>query len=282
MAGVQLEHVQWRAPEFLLALPNGQLADRAFALEYFSHSPFFDKQSSNAQLAMQVMFSRGSALHGVDLEPDLVRFTGVEFVVADALSSPPDLYVILKRNRSSPTHTTVLKAYHILNGNVYQAPTLFNVLNERLLTSTHALSTAFRALTDLKPAWTRERQYAWDIKPPTAASAAAAAVALDAKAPPPPQQPLPLDDDNDAGSGGDAQLGNDQPGASAAKEEEEEGRERPGDEFNPLLFRALQSVAARTEAEAIVAYQREQARNAARNDVGAEGPRRDVKMATPA
>lgn len=288
---MQLEHVQWRAPEFLLALPNGQLASRAVALEYFSLSPFFDKASSNAQLAMQVMFSRGGSLHGVDLEPDLARFTGVEFVVADRLSHPPDLYVVLKRHRSSPTHTVVLAAYHILNGNVYQAPSLFNVLNERLvrslrrpvaprnsrlplplltlapepaqqLTATHALSTAFTALTELKPAWTRERQYAWDIKPPPPSAAAATALLTD-KGPnpnpdgrgPPPKSTSPPPTEGEHRLAGEGDPKEDKEGE---EEEEEEEAERPGDEFNPLLFRALQAVAARTEAEAIVAYRAEQ------------------------
>lgn len=59
------------------------------------------------------------------------RFTGIEFVIAHA--QPPDLFILHKRRRTSPTETTVVGAYHILNGNVYQAPSLFEVLNQRLV-----------------------------------------------------------------------------------------------------------------------------------------------------
>lgn len=67
---VNLLNLQWRAPEFLLACPTGTLASRSLALEYFSLSPFFDKASSNAQLRMQMMFSRGG-MDGVDEEAEL-------------------------------------------------------------------------------------------------------------------------------------------------------------------------------------------------------------------
>jgi mediator of RNA polymerase II transcription subunit 6 len=151
-----LSHLQWRAPEFLLAV-GGQLANPQLAMEYFSLSPFFDKASNNAQLRMQMMFSRGG-MEGVDEEAELRcvfrrcyrlqqtradelgnrplpcrRFTGIEYVVAHA--SPPDLFILHKRNRSSPHEATVLGAFYILNGNVYQAPSLFEVLNERIVRS---------------------------------------------------------------------------------------------------------------------------------------------------
>ncbi|KWU42635.1 MED6-domain-containing protein, partial [Rhodotorula sp. JG-1b] len=205
---VNLQHVQWRAPEFLLALPQGQLSSRQLALDYFALSPFFDKQSSNAQLRMQMLFSRAPA-DSWDEEGQLARFTGIEYAVARLESDPPDLWIVHKRRRSSPSETRVLAAYHILNGNVYLAPTVYHILSERLLTATHALATAFTALTDLKPRWTPQRQYAWDIKPPPAG----------------------------VGPQPDAQ---DPPGP-------EEEQERPGETFNPLLFRALQTIATKTE-----------------------------------
>lgn len=69
--GVQdLSHLQWRAPEYLLSLPTGQLSSNEFALDYFSMSPFFDKHSNNNQLRMQLMFSRGG-IQGVDEQEEL-------------------------------------------------------------------------------------------------------------------------------------------------------------------------------------------------------------------
>lgn len=65
------------------------------------------------------------------MDPLASRFTGIEFVVAH--SHPPDLFIIHKRRRSSPSETALLAAYHILNANVYLAPSLAHVLNERLV-----------------------------------------------------------------------------------------------------------------------------------------------------
>ncbi|GAA5843814.1 hypothetical protein JCM11251_001810 [Rhodosporidiobolus azoricus] len=217
-----LSHLQWRAPEFLLAV-GGSLSTPQLAIEYFSLSPFFDKSSNNAQLRMQMMFSRGG-MEGVDEEAELRRFTGVEYVVAHA--APPNLFILHKRNRTSPYEATVLGAYYIMNGNVYQAPTLFEVLNERVLTSIHSLSTSLSDLAALKPVWTPETLYNWDIKPPPASAIAHSASA-----------------EESAAAEGDAVEAEKRDGGKMPEEEEE----RPAEAFNPLLFRALQGVAATLE-----------------------------------
>ncbi|GJN94781.1 hypothetical protein Rhopal_007873-T1 [Rhodotorula paludigena] len=281
-APLNLAHLQWRAPEFLL-VTGGHLSSAQHALEYFSLSPFFDKASSNAQLRMQMMFSRGG-MDGVDEEKELSRFTGLEFVVAPSSRPQDDLFVIHKRQRASPTETTVVGAYYILNGNVYQAPSLFEVLNERVLTSLHALSTSLSALTALKPRYTPERLTAWDIKPPPASAAALPTSEGEVHAA--PEQAAGGADGGDeddefeavlppaaAGDAAPAAGGEKRPldpaeatdGApsaptkraalDAATAAEEDEQERPGEAFNPLLFRAMQGVAARTAAEAQVAGQ---------------------------
>ncbi|KAJ8291237.1 Mediator of RNA polymerase II transcription subunit 6 [Rhodotorula toruloides] len=226
---LNLSHLQWRAPEFLLAF--GSLSTPQLAMEYFSLSPFFDKTSNNAQLRMQMMFSRGG-MEGVDEEAELRRFVGLEFVIAH--STPPDLFIIHKRNRTSPTESTVLGAFYILNGNVYQAPTLFEVLNERILTSLHALSTSLNSLTSLKPHWTPSKLYKWDIKPPPQVSTALAVAANG--------EPAAEDTamrENDAADGVEQEKG----AVEEPDREEDAEKERPEEAFNPLLFRALQDVA---------------------------------------
>jgi mediator of RNA polymerase II transcription subunit 6 len=65
-----LSHLQWRAPEYLLSLPSGQLSSSEFAMDYFTMSPFFDKHSNNNQLRMQLMFSRGG-IQGVNEQEEL-------------------------------------------------------------------------------------------------------------------------------------------------------------------------------------------------------------------
>ncbi|BGP20772.1 hypothetical protein JCM10213_008910 [Rhodosporidiobolus nylandii] len=229
-----LSHLQWRAPEFLLAV-GGQLTNPSLALEYFSLSPFFDKASSNAQLRMQMMFSRGG-MDGVDEEAELRRFTGIEYVVAHA--SPPNLFILHKRERTSPADAVVLGAFYILNGNVYQAPTLFEVLNERVLTSIHAISTSLSSLTALKPAWTPETLYHWNIKPPPASTALPSAEAAAAAG----------SEDVAGGEKREREEVEGEEGAAEKREKlDEENEERPAEAFNPLLFRALQRVASRLE-----------------------------------
>lgn len=152
-------HIVWRAPEWLAAF--GQLT-RANVMEYFVLCPFFDKSSSNAQLRMQMIYSRGG-MQGVDEESELTKFRGIEYVVAHAQEG---LFVIHKRERTSPVDTRMLSVYYILNDNVYQSPSLYNVINERIFASEHALTQALDALTRIKPTWTPERHYQYRIKEP--------------------------------------------------------------------------------------------------------------------
>ncbi|GAA5853234.1 hypothetical protein JCM9279_006270 [Rhodotorula babjevae] len=245
-APVNLGHLQWRSPEYLLTT-GGALQTAEQALDYFSYSPFFDKRSNNATLRMQMMFANGG-MHGVDEERELRRLTGLEFAVSPLSRPQDDLFIIVKRQRSSPDVATDLGAFYILNGNVYQAPSLFEVLNERMLTSIHALSTSFSALAALKPAWTPQRGGAWDIKPPPPAVtslADASAAATDEPVP-------PADGDDAQGLAEDslAAADSEDKGVIVAKEVAVDA-ERPTDAFNPLLFRALQATAARTAMEAM-------------------------------
>lgn len=63
----KLAHICWRAAEWLVAF--GPLT-RTNVLDYFALSPFFERTSSNAQLRMQMQFSRGG-MDGVDEEQEL-------------------------------------------------------------------------------------------------------------------------------------------------------------------------------------------------------------------
>lgn len=91
-----LSHIVWRSPEWLLAF--GPLRPHN-VLDYFICSPFFDRTSTNAQLRMQMQFSRGG-MQGVDEVAELTRFQGVEFVLAEWKGD--GLAVIHKRRRDDP------------------------------------------------------------------------------------------------------------------------------------------------------------------------------------
>ncbi|KAL8276325.1 hypothetical protein RQP46_011291 [Phenoliferia psychrophenolica] len=100
------------------------------------------------------------------------RFTGSEYAVVHA--APPGLFIIHKRDRTSPTEAETTAVYYILNDNVYQGPTLYTVVNERILTSLHSLSTSLSLIRTRKPTWTPERLYEWDIKEPAPSAISAA------------------------------------------------------------------------------------------------------------
>ena len=121
------------------------------ALAYFSLSQFYDPTCNNEIIRMQ------------RLDPSLLsRMAGIEYVVSH--SQPPSLFVITKQKRSidsttastqpsQPQKTTdgkdakftvrPLAVYYISNGNVYQAPNTYQVLNSRISQSLYWIRKAF-------------------------------------------------------------------------------------------------------------------------------------------
>lgn len=97
------------------------------------------------------------------------------------------------------------------------------------LTSLHALSTSLGLIRDNRPAWTAEKLWAWDIKQDVV-------------------EALP-----EGSQEGEQEADQDKEVLSSKREREEElgegetkdddEKERPANSFNPLLFRALQSLA---------------------------------------
>ena len=109
-------------------------------LDYFSASPFYDVTSLNALARL-----RGLA---VDEIPKLGA--GTEFILKDAQA--PHLFVIFKRLRSVSGVSTPLAYYYVLDGTVYQAPTLDATLSSRLSKCCHLLRESFHELEkDLNP-----------------------------------------------------------------------------------------------------------------------------------
>jgi hypothetical protein len=91
-------------------------------LQYFSISPFFDISSNN-----QILVTQGLEQSIVNLQ----QMRGVEFVVDEKLSQPPNLFVILKQYRSSPRLVESLEVYYCLNGSIFQCPDLLDVIRTR-------------------------------------------------------------------------------------------------------------------------------------------------------
>ncbi|RUS26199.1 MED6 mediator sub complex component-domain-containing protein [Jimgerdemannia flammicorona] len=153
-----LTQLEWRDTNWIDL--HGGLRTPQIVLDYFSSSPFWDPQCNNATLRMQTQFN--------DLQQTvegLRGMTGVEFAVV--LENPP-VYVIQKQQRRGPnpqdgessflcdslalaqlfcgtqyqlfirfhdffTQVTPLATFYVMGANVYQSPTLYSVIANRLV-----------------------------------------------------------------------------------------------------------------------------------------------------
>ncbi|CAD5119201.1 DgyrCDS7836 [Dimorphilus gyrociliatus] len=117
-------HIMWRDSAWTPMLNPSNI------LEYFSQSPFYDRTCNNEIIKMQRLKVN-----------QLQNMTGIEYFLIH--TQEPIFYVIRKIHRNSPTQTSTICDYYIIDGSIYQAPDLSSVLNSRLLNATHNLSSAF-------------------------------------------------------------------------------------------------------------------------------------------
>ncbi|KAH6582747.1 hypothetical protein BASA61_008377 [Batrachochytrium salamandrivorans] len=99
------------------------------ALDYFAMSQFYDKSCLNEQLKMQV---RHNDLQAQQLDGRQMK--GLEYTIW-YFTLQPSLFVIRKQTRFSPTRVDLIAVYYIVEGTVYQAPNLCQVLANRVRTS---------------------------------------------------------------------------------------------------------------------------------------------------
>ena len=118
-------------------------------LDYFALSEFYDRTCNNALCVMQ----------RVDLS-QMVNMTGVEYVVFHA-HEPSSLFVVRKQLRSSPELAEHLLTYYIINGTVFQAPSLGAVLSSRILKSLHYARRALRSV-EQHSTFSTTHGYTWD------------------------------------------------------------------------------------------------------------------------
>ena len=119
---------------------------RETALDYFSHSPFYDRTCLNEQLKMN------KGLSPAEVAEKLSRLPGVVYQLDEQRTEeiPPEgdeqahtLYVIHMFRRSPSRKETTLRYYYCLDGIIYEAPTLGAVLRARLLRLGWHLKQAF-------------------------------------------------------------------------------------------------------------------------------------------
>ena len=137
-----LDEIQWRHPAMVAQM---QGIHTNSVLMYFAQSPFFDQTSNNALLLSQAMVNPN--LFPViqtreAFEARLRTMSGLEFVVAQepaetAPGTGTGVWVIRKQTRrkrqGEDDDIAVHAAYYVVGDNVYQAPTLADIMGFRVV-----------------------------------------------------------------------------------------------------------------------------------------------------
>ncbi|KAI5803171.1 MED6 mediator sub complex component-domain-containing protein [Geopyxis carbonaria] len=138
MAGIQRprtpqDETLWRNPTWYRTY--GPLHENN-VMQYFHDSPFFDPVSSNGDLMSQIEHNvqiRMKITSQQEFDNHLKKMKGLEFVVASG-STETGVWIVRKQERKSPTLANVLATYYVAGENIYQAPTIGAVLENRMMT----------------------------------------------------------------------------------------------------------------------------------------------------
>ncbi|KAL0089850.1 MED6 mediator subfamily complex component-domain-containing protein [Phycomyces blakesleeanus] len=123
-----LTSVEWRDTNWLERV--GGFQNQQMVLDYFAMSPFWDRQCNNQVLSMQTQYNDLRQPYEATVEA-LRKMTGIEFAV---IHEQPPVWVIQKRYRRGPAPDDVnpIATYYITGANVYQSPTIYSVIANRL------------------------------------------------------------------------------------------------------------------------------------------------------
>ena len=108
------------------------------ALDYFATSPFFDRNCSNQVLRTQGIF---------DSPEQLAQMTGLEYILDQMRCVEPSLFVIRKQRRTGPREVQLLEVYYCLDGVIFQAAAMIDVLRARTAKASNQLLQSFQAYT---------------------------------------------------------------------------------------------------------------------------------------
>ncbi|KAI5059367.1 hypothetical protein GOP47_0025686 [Adiantum capillus-veneris] len=111
--------------------------ERGIVFDYFALSPFYDRACNNEQLRMR-------CIHPLDVS-HLSKMTGIEYMLYEV--QEPNLYVFRKQKRESPEKVIAISGYYILDGSIYQAPNIHNVIGSRVVRALYYVSKAFSEAT---------------------------------------------------------------------------------------------------------------------------------------
>eukprot|EP00736_Rhodelphis_marinus_P007576 Rmarinus@m.25260 len=126
-----LTKISWTDSNWLQNFP----LHRETVLDYFSLSPFYDRSSINEQARMSNL-----------LATQIAGMEGIRFVLHAAREETPSLFVIRKIFQSGQAVETapqnLISSYYVLNGIIYQAPTVDAVIQARLGSCLHHVQQA--------------------------------------------------------------------------------------------------------------------------------------------
>ncbi|KKA27049.1 hypothetical protein TD95_002472 [Thielaviopsis punctulata] len=169
-----LDEIQWRSPQAVMEF--GGIHSNT-VLYYFSRSPFFNETSNNAVLFSQAMHNQSMfplIQTREAFEGHLRTMAGMEFMVVEepAEMGPgmgTGVWVINKQMRKKvpgeEDEVSVLATYFVVGDNIYQAPTLADVINSRVATianSMRSLISEFESVRD----WSASEGHSY-VQPPS-------------------------------------------------------------------------------------------------------------------
>ncbi|CAK7216296.1 Mediator of RNA polymerase II transcription subunit 6 [Sporothrix bragantina] len=182
----KIDELQWSEPETANEM---QGIHSNSVLYYFMRSPYFDKTSNNNTVYNQAMHNHNMfpVLETRERFEDFLRsMSGVEYIVhqAPAEMAPgtgTGVWVIRKqlrrkRNDGQPDDLTVYADYFVVGYNIYQAPTLADVLSSRITSMAVALGKAFPAMNSMQT-WSPAEGHIYETTDRAAAAEAAAKAA---------------------------------------------------------------------------------------------------------
>ena len=155
---IDLSSIYWRAPEFLEYYGNN--LNENLIMDYFSLSPFYDKQCNNELIKMQNI-TNNVLINNDYISQQLKYFKGLEFVLVKWDS--PSLFIINKQFRLNENQVRVLSVYYCLNNNLFMAPNIFNCLTSKISTATSSLTFSLNDFKSNLNKFNPRLGYQWDI-----------------------------------------------------------------------------------------------------------------------
>lgn len=124
----------WRDTGFYRSYARPRLPE-TMVMHYFTASPFFDPASRNGQLAQQLQHNADlreliTSQAAYDRRLASMRGAGKEYTIA-AGAEDAGVWAIEERWRDAHGHAQLRAVYYILGENVYQAPSVGAVLQNR-------------------------------------------------------------------------------------------------------------------------------------------------------